>query len=115
MSQPQTQYYVNGPGIQEMRHSLGFNPSAAYHWYTIEYGYTAIRWLVDGRLVRVVKNDGSKPFPKKPVYAYFSIWDASWVNGGQWAGYHDWSQFPGPYYMSVKQYKVEVINTGKLV
>ena len=53
-------------------------------------------WQIDGQTVRVVNNDGSGPFPTKPVYVYMSVWDAGYISNGQWAG--TYTGHDQPYY-----------------
>ena len=51
-------------------------------------------WTVDGNVLRIVTNDGSKPYPVKPMYMYSSVWDASYVNGGAWCGIFNGANSP---------------------
>ncbi|GAQ82405.1 glycosyl hydrolases family 16 [Klebsormidium nitens] len=90
----QTNYYVNGQGGREQMISLGFDCSSAFHKYTIQWTSSSIKWFVDDKLVRTATNDGSSPYPTKPSYLYASIWDASSVNGGAWAGTATYANAP---------------------
>lgn len=98
-SSVQTNYYVNGVGNHEVQVLLGFDCSQAYHTYTIIYSNDQIQWLVDGKIVRIVTRAKevmlNNPYPVKPVYAYASVWNASTINGGSWAG--TWSGTNLPY------------------
>lgn len=89
----QTNYYVGGKGGHEQVHDLGFDASEGFHKYRIEYAPLRIRWLVDGRLVRE-QNRTKDNYPTKPVYMYASVWDASYVNGGAWAGSYNGRDAP---------------------
>eukprot|EP00270_Netrium_digitus_P016202 TRINITY_DN5788_c0_g1_i1.p1 TRINITY_DN5788_c0_g1~~TRINITY_DN5788_c0_g1_i1.p1 ORF type:complete len:449 (-),score=62.81 TRINITY_DN5788_c0_g1_i1:158-1435(-) len=85
----QTNVYVNGVGNREILNPLNFDCSQGFHNYAILYSSTAIVWYVDYQAVRLYVNtqavDGT-PYPTKPVYLYASVWDASSVCGGCWAG-----------------------------
>ena len=52
------------------------------------------RWRVDGNIVSVVENDGSKPYPQKDMYVYTSVWDASFINNGAWCGTYNGNGAP---------------------
>lgn len=90
----QTNYYVNGTGGHEIVHQLGFDTSAAAHVYNIYWDSTKIVWYVDGKLLRTVNNDYVNPFPAKAQYVYQSIWDASLIGNGTWAGVNTWASAP---------------------
>lgn len=80
----QSNFYVGGKGGHEQLHELGFDASRGFHKYRIEYSPERIRWSIDGKLVREQNRTAS--YPTKPMYMYASVWDASFVDGGAWAG-----------------------------
>lgn len=81
----QTSLFTNGEGSRE-DHDLGFDSSAGFHEYTIKWYPSKIEWFVDGKLIETASRLGDEPFPEKPMYLYGSVWDASEVLGGNWAG-----------------------------
>ncbi|GJP48417.1 hypothetical protein CLOM_g7705 [Closterium sp. NIES-68] len=84
----QTNYYVNGVGGHEALVPLGFDCSSGFHEYVIYWNDQQIVWQIDGQVKRVVQRSklGGGPYPTKPVFMYSSVWDASPVLGGDWAG-----------------------------
>ncbi|CAI5972298.1 unnamed protein product [Closterium sp. NIES-65] len=77
----QTNVFMNGQGDQEVLTAFAFDPAAAFHTYTIQWGPQRTVWLVDGVNIRTVSNS-SPHYPKDPMKVYFSIWDASpWATG----------------------------------
>ncbi|CAI5459778.1 unnamed protein product [Closterium sp. Yama58-4] len=84
--QVQTNYYVNGVGGHELVVDLGFDASQSFHTYAITYDEDKIQWFIDGELVRTVLKSTSSSFPSMNVYLYSSLWNASFINGGSWAG-----------------------------
>eukprot|EP00897_Mesotaenium_endlicherianum_P007145 jgi/Mesen1/6459/ME000033S05752 len=85
-----TAFYVSslevglGEGLQDQIdfEFLGNQP------YAVQTNYFVRGWYVDGALVRQVYCFTVPPYqcPSLPVYSYQSLWDASFVAGGQWAG-----------------------------
>ncbi|CAI5494538.1 unnamed protein product [Closterium sp. Naga37s-1] len=77
----QTNVFMNGQGDEEVLTAFAFDPAAAFHTYTIQWGPQRTVWLVDGVNIRTVSNN-SPHYPKDPMKVYFSIWDASpWATG----------------------------------
>ncbi|CAI5503554.1 unnamed protein product [Closterium sp. Naga37s-1] len=77
----QTNVFMNGQGDEEVLTAFAFDPAAAFHTYTIQWGPQRTVWLVDGVNIRTVSNS-SPHYPKDPMKVYFSIWDASpWATG----------------------------------
>eukprot|EP00850_Spirogloea_muscicola_P003903 SM000016S01891 [mRNA] locus=s16:456233:458139:+ [translate_table: standard] len=101
----QTNYYVNGVGGREVLIHLGFDCSAAFHEYTILWDTYRIVWYIDGVIVRVAPNIVGQPFPVKPSFLYASVWDASSICGGCWAGINTWS-LPA-YYMQYQNITIQ--------
>ncbi|GLU00587.1 hypothetical protein SLE2022_179420 [Rubroshorea leprosula] len=50
------------------------------------WGLDLIEWLIDGKVVRRAERKESEAFPEKPMFLYASVWDASCIDGGRWAG-----------------------------
>ncbi|CAI7743157.1 unnamed protein product [Closterium sp. NIES-53] len=84
----QTNYYVNGVGGHEALIPLGFDCSSGFHEYVIYWNARQIVWQIDGQVKRVVQRNklNGGPYPTKPAFLYSSVWDASSVLGGTWAG-----------------------------
>jgi beta-glucanase (GH16 family) len=65
-----------------------------FHDYTIDWRNDSISWAVDGKVVRVYKNDekavskmtpkGERWFPTEPSQVQIAVWDG--LNVGSWAG-----------------------------
>jgi len=53
---------------------LGFDASADFHEYAIEWTSTAIRWSVDGRLVYERLDWDPTPIPNLPMQFQFNLW-----------------------------------------
>ncbi|GLJ46062.1 hypothetical protein SUGI_0970380 [Cryptomeria japonica] len=82
----QTNFYTEGTGNREQIHQLGFDCSGDFHEYTIRWGHEKIEWLVDGKIVRSdVAKEGER-FPSKSMFLYASVWNASYIDEGRWAG-----------------------------
>ncbi|CAI7863169.1 unnamed protein product [Closterium sp. NIES-54] len=94
-NQVQTNYYVDGKGGREVLIPLGFDCSSDFHEYAVFWNENQIIWQIDGKVVRVAKRKDGEPYPVKPMYAYASIWDASYVLDGRWSG--DWRGWNEPY------------------
>ncbi|CAI5981194.1 unnamed protein product [Closterium sp. NIES-65] len=54
-----------------------FDPSAAYHRYSILWSPTAVTWFVDAIPIRIAYRRNSPGFPSKPLRIRGSIWDSS--------------------------------------
>ncbi|KAH9328577.1 hypothetical protein KI387_000685, partial [Taxus chinensis] len=82
----QTNFYTDGTGNRETIHQLGFDCSEDFHEFTIRWGPQMIEWLIDGKIVRSEKAKEGYGFPSKPMYLYASVWNASYIDEGRWAG-----------------------------
>nr|GEW74711.1 putative concanavalin A-like lectin/glucanase domain, xyloglucan endotransglucosylase/hydrolase [Tanacetum cinerariifolium] len=74
-----TNVYSQGKGNKEQQFHLWFDPTAAFHTYTIVWNSQRIIFLIDNIPVRVFNNhDTSRvPFPKsQPMRVYASMWNA---------------------------------------
>ncbi|XP_020219386.1 putative xyloglucan endotransglucosylase/hydrolase protein 1 [Cajanus cajan] len=84
----QTNVFTEGAGNRERFHELGFDASDGFHEYVFAWGSEAIEWRVDGKVVRREerKEGEGEGFPRKPMFLYASIWDASGIDEGSWCG-----------------------------
>ncbi|KAF4465826.1 glycosidase crf1 [Fusarium albosuccineum] len=83
------------------------DPLTTYHKYTIEWTKEAVKWIVDGNVLRTLKASEVKGFPESPMQIKLGTWCA----GGketpkgtvEWAGgYTDFSKAPfEAYYKSI--------------
>ncbi|MDY0884091.1 family 16 glycosylhydrolase [Dongia soli] len=53
---------------------LGFDSSADFHIYTIQWTPSGIRWLVDGRIVHERLNWDPTPIPHLPMRLHANLW-----------------------------------------
>ncbi|NED15018.1 glycoside hydrolase family 16 protein [Streptomyces sp. SID9124] len=83
-TQMQTNYFTNGVGGHETLINLGFDASAGYHDYAIEWwDQGTINWFVDGKLVH--QENGSRgPLPTRPMRIMANLWPATGVDS--WTG-----------------------------
>ncbi|KAG8386730.1 hypothetical protein BUALT_Bualt03G0179500 [Buddleja alternifolia] len=92
-----TNVYSQGKGDKEQQFHLWFDPTAAYHTYSIVWNTQRIIFLVDNIPIRVFHNHDSSgvPFPKsKPMKVYCSLWNADdWATQGGLVK-TDWTKAP---------------------
>lgn len=69
--------YANDRQTHTVTQSLGFDPTAAFHTYEINWGAGQARFSVDGKLVRTFKTGA----PKLPMNLYANAWFPSWLAG----------------------------------
>jgi endo-1,3-1,4-beta-glycanase ExoK len=67
----QFNYFVNGAGSHEFLQDLGFDSSADYHTYGIEWRCGSIKWYVDGVLKHTVK---AERLPSHPMQIMMNLW-----------------------------------------
>ncbi|XP_059291570.1 xyloglucan endotransglucosylase protein 1-like [Lycium ferocissimum] len=81
-----TNVYTQGKGNKEQQFHLWFDPTAAFHTYTIVWNPHRIVFLVDNSPIRVYNNHESIgiPFPKnQAMKVYCSLWNADeWATQG---------------------------------
>lgn len=82
----QTNVYTEGVGNREEIHQLGFDSSETFHEYAIHWTPTEILWFIDQVQVRKHERKPNDAYPMKPMFLYASVWNAGWVNNGEWAG-----------------------------
>ncbi|KAM0064073.1 putative xyloglucan:xyloglucosyl transferase, Xyloglucan-specific endo-beta-1,4-glucanase [Helianthus debilis subsp. tardiflorus] len=92
-----TNVYSQGKGDKEQQFNLWFNPTAAFHTYTIVWNSQRIIFLIDNIPVRVFNNHEAAgvPFPKsQPMREYASLWNAvDWATQGGRVK-TDWTKTP---------------------
>ncbi|KAK4241779.1 glycoside hydrolase [Achaetomium macrosporum] len=112
-AQVQTNYFSKG--CTEVYDRGGFSPVAdpvnQFHTYTIKWTPDQLDWIIDGAVVRTLKNTGvagCSGYPQTPMQIKLGTWVAGRKNAPQgtidWAGgLTDFSQAPFEgYYQSVK-------------
>ncbi|CAI9089170.1 OLC1v1023681C1 [Oldenlandia corymbosa var. corymbosa] len=81
-----TNVFALGKGGKEQQFHLWFDPTAAFHTYSIVWNPQRIIFLVDNIQIRVFNNHEAHgvAFPKdKPMKVYCSFWEASdWATQG---------------------------------
>lgn len=83
-----TNIFVDGVGGREQQIYLGFDPSAAFHYYNFQWSKDVVVFYVDNTPIRMFKNlRGIVPkfaYPtSKPMGIFLSIWDgSSWATQG---------------------------------
>ena len=82
-SQAQLNYYVNGTGGHEKMIDLGFDASAGFHTYAIDWQPNSISWYVDGVLKHTVTGSTST-LPSHPMQIMMNLWNGIGVDG--WLG-----------------------------
>ncbi|KAL0362510.1 UNVERIFIED_CONTAM: Xyloglucan endotransglucosylase/hydrolase protein 15 [Sesamum calycinum] len=92
-----TNVYAQGKGDKEQRFHLWFDPTAAFHTYSIVWNPQRIIFLVDNIPLRVFSNNEAIgiPFPKsQAMRVYCSLWNADdWATQGGRVK-TDWTKAP---------------------
>ncbi|KAG9456388.1 hypothetical protein H6P81_000896 [Aristolochia fimbriata] len=101
-----TNIFTQGIGNREEQFYLWFDPTKAFHTYSILWNPKHITFSVDGVAIRVFKNMESVgvPFPKnQPMRLYSSLWNADdWATRGGRVK-TDWTKAPfTAYYRNFK-------------
>lgn len=96
--QMQVNYFVNGAGGHDKVIDLGFDASAGFHRYAIEWGNGWINWYVDGQWKWGVNNAGlnapqGAAMPSHPMQIMMNLWPGTGVDG--WLGAFN---YPGTLY-----------------
>nr|GEU31948.1 probable xyloglucan endotransglucosylase/hydrolase protein 30 [Tanacetum cinerariifolium] len=92
----QTNLYSNGSTSRgrEERYTFWFDPTKAYHRYTILWTSSKIIFYIDEVPIREIlrSDEMGSDFPSKPMALYATIWDASnWAtNGGKYKEKEIW-------------------------
>ncbi|KAL6568157.1 Xyloglucan endotransglucosylase protein 1 [Orobanche hederae] len=92
-----TNVFAQGKGDKEQQFKLWFDPTAAFHTYSIVWNSQRIIFLVDSSPIRVFTNNQAigTPFPtSQPMKVYCSLWDAEeWATQGGRVK-TDWTKAP---------------------
>ncbi|CAI5962548.1 unnamed protein product [Closterium sp. NIES-64] len=68
---------ITGGQVYLQQYKFPFDPSAAFHTYTIVYSPDYVMWAVDDTPIRIHYKQSGRPFPSENVKFEGSIWDAS--------------------------------------
>ena len=100
-TQLQTNYYTDGVGGHEAYINLGFDASAGFHEYSIEWMPDSIKWFVDGNWVHT--EDGSNgTLPSTPGRIMLNFWPGTdamndwlgnFIYGGPLQAQYDWVSY----------------------
>ncbi|KAI3675829.1 hypothetical protein L1987_85425 [Smallanthus sonchifolius] len=92
-----TNVYAHWKGDKEQQFQPWFDPTAAFHTYTIIWNSQRIIFLIDNIPIRVFNNyeTSSVPYPmSQPMRVYASLWDADdWATQGGRVK-TDWTKAP---------------------
>ena len=91
-SQVQFNYFANGQGRHEKVIDLGFDSSAGFHTYAIEYGEGFIHWYVDGQWQWGVDSqglNGGSSLPSHPMKIMMNLWNG--IGLTDWLGVFNYS------------------------
>ncbi|PWZ21054.1 putative xyloglucan endotransglucosylase/hydrolase protein 23 [Zea mays] len=92
-----TNVYSQGKGGREQQFRMWFDPTAAFHAYSVLWNPAHVVFYVDGVPIREFRRrgDGTVPFPtSQPMRVYASVWDAEeWATQGGRVR-TDWSKAP---------------------
>jgi endo-1,3-1,4-beta-glycanase ExoK len=69
--------YSGGAQTNTVTKTMPFDPTAAFHDYTIEYERSSVRFLVDGTLMQ----SWTRGVPRASMYVYLNSWFPSWLAG----------------------------------
>lgn len=109
-----TNIYSQGQGKREQQFYLWFDPTAAFHTYSLLWDAQQIIFLVDGTPIRVFTNseDLGVPFPNtQPMKVYSSLWNADdWATRGGLVK-TDWTK--APFVATFSNFKTESCKTRK--
>eukprot|EP00897_Mesotaenium_endlicherianum_P010082 jgi/Mesen1/9101/ME000058S08585 len=72
-----TNWFARGVGHHEEQMYLWFDPSQAFHTYTIQWTKNKVVWFVDDIPIRYLKRANKMGFPTKPLYYHGAVWDGS--------------------------------------
>ncbi|CAN6707727.1 unnamed protein product [Malus baccata var. baccata] len=108
-----TNVFSQGKGNREQQFHLWFDPTKAFHTYSIFWNTQRIIFLEDNMPIRVFNNLESVgvPFPKnKPMRIYSSLWNADdWATRGGLVK-TDWTQ--APFTASYRNFKANACTSG---
>jgi beta-glucanase (GH16 family) len=83
----------SGGRVTTVEGQLGFDPTAAFHQYAIEYDQGSVRFVVDG----IERQRFTSGVPNASMYLYLNAWFPSWLTGTRPANdqysYADWIEY----------------------
>ncbi|KAL6286921.1 hypothetical protein ACE6H2_011311 [Prunus campanulata] len=110
-----TNVFSQGKGNREQQFHLWFDPTKAFHTYSIVWNSQRIIFLVDNIPIRVFHNLETigVPFPKnQPMRIYSSLWNADdWATRGGLVK-TDWTQ--APFTASYRNFQASTTSTNSL-
>ncbi|PQQ00737.1 uncharacterized protein Pyn_10115 [Prunus yedoensis var. nudiflora] len=110
-----TNVFSQGKGNREQQFHLWFDPTKAFHTYSIVWNSQRIIFLVDNIPIRVFNNLETigVPFPKnQPMRIYSSLWNADdWATRGGLVK-TDWTQ--APFTASYRNFQASTTSTNSL-
>ncbi|XP_076921615.1 xyloglucan endotransglucosylase protein 1-like [Bidens hawaiensis] len=105
--------FAQGKGDKEMQLRLWFDPTTAFHTYTIIWNSQRIIFLIDNIPIRVFNNYEASgvPYPKnQPMRVYASLWNADeWATQGRRVK-TDWTK--APFTASYRKFNVDANIVG---
>ncbi|KAL8031705.1 hypothetical protein ABFX02_13G044300 [Erythranthe guttata] len=108
-----TNVYAQGKGDKEQQFKLWFDPTAAFHTYSIVWNPQRIIFLVDNSPIRVFNNHKASgvQFPtSQPMRVYCSLWNADdWATQGGRVK-TDWAK--DPFVANYRNFKIESCAAG---
>jgi endo-1,3-1,4-beta-glycanase ExoK len=88
----QTNYFIDGKSIDAKLNATAFNPSQTTNDYAFQWLPDALRWYVNGTLVREVVRKSGEPFPTHPGKIIMMLWNSTSLS--DWLGPFDKSTLP---------------------
>lgn len=95
----QTNYYTNDVGNHEVLINLGFDASAAFHTYKVEWQSSKITWFVDGVVVHT-ETGSNGALPTTPGHIMANLWPGTGVD--YWLGAFTYTGPVNVYYDYIK-------------
>ncbi|KAJ1929024.1 transglycosylase [Tieghemiomyces parasiticus] len=90
---------VNGDDLGEHTQLSGTDFATTFVEYAIDFTATQIQWLMNGKVIRTLKNDPKKKYPTDARGWSMNVWNGGATSPG-WAGETDWSK--GPSFVEVR-------------
>ena len=82
----QLNYFVGGDGSHGSLIDLGFDSAAVARNYAFEWRPDALRWFIDGRMVREVLVSPDRPLPTHSGKILLSLWIGEGAGMDSWLG-----------------------------
>ncbi|KAJ1927546.1 transglycosylase [Tieghemiomyces parasiticus] len=84
---------VNGDDLGEHTQLSKTDFATTFVEYAIDFTATQVQWLMNGKVIRTLKNDPKKKYPTNARAWIMNIWNGGATSPG-WAGKTDWSKGP---------------------